>query len=46
MTANSTQSARLMIINNAYSDTLEVGNPDATDDTSADESSKEEVALP
>ena len=41
----STQSAR-MIINNSHSDPPEVGNPDATDDTSADELSEEEVALP
>ena len=36
----------MIIINNAQNDPLEVGNLDATDDTSADESSEEEVALP
>ena len=35
-----------MIINDAHSDPPKVGNPDATDETSADESFKEEVALP
>ena len=38
-------SARMIIINDAHSDLLQVGNPDATDDTSADESSEEEEAL-
>ena len=42
----STHSARTIIINIACSDPPEVGNPDAIDDISADESSEEEVALP
>ena len=41
----STQSVRMIIINNAYSDPPEVSNSDATDDTSADESSEEGLAL-
>ena len=41
----STQSART-IINDAHSDSLEVGNPDAIGDTSIDESSEKELALP
>ena len=35
-----------IIIGNARRDPLEVGNPDTTDDTSADKSSEEEEALP
>ena len=42
----STQSARMIIINNAHSDPLEGSNLNATDDTSANVSSKEVVALP
>ena len=42
----SAQRARTIIINDARSDLLGVGNQDATADTSADESSKEEITLP
>ena len=41
----STQSAGTIIIIDALSDPPEVGNPDATDETSADESSEEEETL-
>ena len=45
--SNSKLSTRIVrtIINNARSDLSELGNPDATDDTSTDKASKEEVAL-
>ena len=42
----STQSARMITINEARDDPLEVNNAYATNDTSTDESSEEEVPLP
>ena len=42
----STQSARMITINEVCGDPLEVNTVYATDDTSADESSEEEVILP
>ena len=42
----STQSVRMIIINDARRDPTEVGNPDVTDDTSANEASKEEGPIP
>ena len=42
----STRSARMITINKVCSDPLEVNKAYAKDDTSADESSKEEVPLP
>ena len=42
----STQSARVITIKEARSDSLEVNTTHVTDDTSVDESFKEEVVLP
>ena len=42
----STQSARVITINGAHSDPLEVNTTHVTNDTSADESFEEEVVLP